>query len=53
MLPCDASLKWGSGSLGSGKRQKRSAFTEKHRHAKHWNALFEYVGITHSKKSKK
>lgn len=27
MLPCDASLKWGSGSLGSGKGHKSVQFS--------------------------
>lgn len=29
MLPCDASLKWGSGSLGSGKRHKSVQFSQR------------------------
>lgn len=29
MLPCDASLKWGSGSIGSGKRHRSVQLSER------------------------
>lgn len=50
MLPCNASLKWGSGSLGSGKRHKSVPFSQR---SINICKCFAYVRITNCKKSKK